>query len=73
MSYNLIPEVNNYALRAFRDTADKDYILARMAYKAALFPNLLPVFFAQCEQPVILECGYEMLALVRDETAVLFG
>ncbi len=39
MSYNLIPEVNNYALRAFRDTADKDYILARMAYKAALFPN----------------------------------
>jgi len=34
---------------------------------------LLPVFFAQCEQPVIPECGYEMLALVRDETAVLFG
>lgn len=31
--------LNFYALTAFRDTADKDYIHARMAYKAALFPQ----------------------------------
>jgi hypothetical protein len=32
-------KVNSFALRAFRDTADKDYIHARMAYRADLFPQ----------------------------------
>ena len=32
-------KINSFALRAFRDTADKDYIHARMAYRADLFPQ----------------------------------
>ncbi|WP_052184887.1 HEPN domain-containing protein [Methylotenera sp. N17] len=36
---SMMQKVNTYALRAFRDTADKDYIHARMAYKAELFPQ----------------------------------
>lgn len=39
MSHNIMQKVNSFALRAFRDTADKDYILARMAYKTDLFPQ----------------------------------
>lgn len=39
MPPNTMQKVNSFALRAFRDTADKDYILARMAYRAALFPQ----------------------------------
>lgn len=41
MPHSMMQKVNNYALRAFRDTADKDYIHARMAYKAALYPQFL--------------------------------
>lgn len=32
-------KINYYALAAYRNTADKDYIHARMAYKASLFPQ----------------------------------
>lgn len=32
-------KVNSFALRAFRDTADKDYIHARLAYRSELFPQ----------------------------------
>jgi len=39
MSLSLMQKVNSFALRAFRDTADKDYIHARMAYRADLFPQ----------------------------------
>ncbi len=39
MPHSMMQKVNSYALRAFRDTADKDYIHARMAYRAALFPQ----------------------------------
>ncbi len=39
MSHNIMQKVNSFALRAFRDTADKEYILARMAYKTELFPQ----------------------------------
>jgi HEPN domain-containing protein len=33
--------VNDFALRSFRDTADGDYIAARMACRAALLPQFL--------------------------------
>lgn len=36
MSYPLHILVNDFALRSFRETADKDYITARMAYRARL-------------------------------------
>lgn len=39
MSHTMKQKVNSFALRAFRDTADKDYIHARMAYRAQLFPQ----------------------------------
>lgn len=39
MSHIMMQKVNSFALRAFRDTADKDYIHARMAYRAKLFPQ----------------------------------
>ncbi len=39
MSYSMMQKVNNFALRAFRDTADRDYIHARMAYRVELFPQ----------------------------------
>jgi hypothetical protein len=39
MSHSLLQKVNYFAQRAFRDTADKDYIHARMAYRAGLFPQ----------------------------------
>lgn len=39
MSHSMMQKVNSFALRAFRDTADKDYIHARMAYRADLFPQ----------------------------------
>lgn len=39
MSHNMMQKVNSFALRAFRDTADRDYIHARMAYRADLFPQ----------------------------------
>ena len=41
MPHSMTQKVNTYALKAFRDTADKDYIHARMAYKAALYPQFL--------------------------------
>jgi hypothetical protein len=31
--------INNFAIRSFRNTADKDYIHARLAYSANLFPQ----------------------------------
>lgn len=39
MPLTLTQKVNDFALRSFRDTADKDYIHARMAYRAELFPQ----------------------------------
>lgn len=39
MPHSLTQKVNSFALRSFRDTADKDYIHARMAYRASLFPQ----------------------------------
>ncbi|MBX7229598.1 MAG: HEPN domain-containing protein [Burkholderiaceae bacterium] len=39
MSPSMMQKVNSFALRAFRDTADRDYIHARMAYRADLFPQ----------------------------------
>ncbi len=33
--------VNDFAIRSFRETADKDYIAARMAYRARLFQPFL--------------------------------
>lgn len=39
MSHSMMQKVNSFALRAFRDTADRDYIHARMAYRADLFPQ----------------------------------
>lgn len=39
MSHSLLQKVNYFAERAFRDIADKDYIHARMAYRASLFPQ----------------------------------
>ena len=39
MSHSTMQKVNSFALRAFRDTADRDYIHARMAYRSDLFPQ----------------------------------
>lgn len=39
MTHSTMQKVNSFALRAFRDTADRDYIHARMAYRADLFPQ----------------------------------
>ena len=39
MPYSIMKKVNSFAIRAFRNTADKDYIHARMAYKARLLPQ----------------------------------
>lgn len=39
MPHSMMQKVNSFALRAFRDTADRDYIHARMAYRADLFPQ----------------------------------
>lgn len=39
MPHSMMQKVNSFALRAFRDTADRDYIHARMAYRAELFPQ----------------------------------
>jgi len=39
MPHSMTQKVNTFAERAFRDTADKDYIHARMAYRANLFPQ----------------------------------
>lgn len=39
MPYSLDVLVNDFALRAFRDTADKDYVHARLAYRAKLIPQ----------------------------------
>lgn len=39
MSHSMMQKVNSFALRAFRDTADRDYIHARLAYRAELFPQ----------------------------------
>lgn len=33
--------LNDFAIRSFRDTADLDYIAARMAYQAHLTPQSL--------------------------------
>jgi response regulator of citrate/malate metabolism len=41
MSYPIHILINNFALRSFRETADKDYIAARMAYRACLFQPFL--------------------------------
>lgn len=39
MPHSMMQKVNSFALRAFRDTADREYIHARMAYRAELFPQ----------------------------------
>jgi hypothetical protein len=39
MSHSTIQKVNSFAMRAFRDTADRDYIHARMAYRGGLIPQ----------------------------------
>ncbi|MGR3064621.1 hypothetical protein ABMY28_22050 [Vibrio vulnificus] len=36
---DLADKVNNFAIRSFRDTADMDYVNARMAFRAELFPQ----------------------------------
>jgi len=37
----MIQKINSFAVRAFRDTADRDYIHARMSYRADLYPQFL--------------------------------
>ena len=39
MPHSMFQKVNYFAQAAFRDTADKDYIHARIAYRAGLFPQ----------------------------------
>jgi HEPN domain-containing protein len=41
MSYPMHILVNDFAIRSFRETADKDYIAARMAYRARLIQPFL--------------------------------
>jgi len=41
MSYPMRILVNDFAIRSFRETADKDYIAARMAYRAQLIQPFL--------------------------------
>ena len=38
---NLDPFINDFAIRSFRDTADEDYIAARMCWRAQLIPPFL--------------------------------
>ncbi|MCE7556460.1 hypothetical protein [Aliivibrio fischeri] len=38
-STDLMKKINSFALRSFRDNADRDYIHARMAYRAQLYPQ----------------------------------
>lgn len=38
---NLDPLLNDFSTRSFRDTADGDYIAARLAYRAQLIPQFL--------------------------------
>lgn len=40
-SFDLDVRVNNFAIRAFRNSADKDYIAARLCIKAGLVPQFL--------------------------------
>lgn len=40
-SDDLMRKINSFALRSFRDNADRDYIHARMAYRAQLYPQFL--------------------------------
>jgi hypothetical protein len=37
----LDPFINDFAMRSFRDTADEDYIAARMCWRAQLIPPFL--------------------------------
>ncbi len=39
MSHTLDQKLNYFALRSFRDTADKDYVHARLAYRHGLIPQ----------------------------------
>ena len=39
VSMNVDALLNDFALRCFRDSADQDYIAARMSYRAALIPQ----------------------------------
>lgn len=41
MSYSMHILLNDFAIRSFRETADKDYIAARMAYRARLIQPFL--------------------------------
>lgn len=41
MPYSMDILVNDFAIRSFRETADKDYITARMAYRAGLIQPFL--------------------------------
>lgn len=41
MASTNMQKINSFAIRAFRETADKDYVHARMAYKASLVPQFL--------------------------------
>lgn len=41
MAYTMRVLINDFAIRSFRDTADKDYIAARMAYRARLIQPFL--------------------------------
>jgi hypothetical protein len=36
-----VPLINDFAIRSFRTTADRDYIHARLAYRAELLPQFL--------------------------------
>ncbi|OXX63876.1 hypothetical protein B9J89_06365, partial [Vibrio sp. V15_P4S5T153] len=40
-SNDLMRKINSFAQRSFRDNADRDYIHARMAYRAELYPQFL--------------------------------
>lgn len=40
-SDDLMRKINSFAQRSFRDNADRDYILARMAYRTQLYPQFL--------------------------------
>ncbi|EHJ9995261.1 hypothetical protein [Vibrio parahaemolyticus] len=40
-SDDLMRKINSFAQRSFRDNADRDYIHARMAYRAQLYPQFL--------------------------------
>ena len=41
MPWSMDVKVNSFAIRSFRETADKDYITARMAYRARLMQPFL--------------------------------